>query len=187
MTRYTIVPSYVYLYNKWGAPDPSRGQPLDGFTGSDTHNTEDEKVPVGTILRVPCTTTYGFADMIYLQADDTIVAAGTICVPSSATNLTKVTNLKGADVGNSSLSGLLAVSLSAMTADYYGWFWVGGPCPIDYVSALTYAPAEQTIAAGDPLAIMEATSSSYTYGEFAFIEATTAGIAIVGLAMTASA
>ncbi|MBU2048307.1 MAG: hypothetical protein KKH61_04970, partial [Gammaproteobacteria bacterium] len=124
---------------------------------------------------------------IYLQGDDTIAAAGTICVPSSATNLTKVTNLLGGDVGNSALSGLVAVSVSAMTVDYYGWFWIGGPCPIDYVAALTYTPAEQTIAAGDPLAIMAATSSSITYGEFAFIEATTAGIAIVGLAMTASA
>ena len=36
-------------------------------------------------------------------------------------------------------SGRVAVCLSTMTNSYYGWFWTGGICPIEYVPGMTTA------------------------------------------------
>ena len=113
-------------------------KPTGGFTGSTHHNvTETARVYApGTKMIVPNTTYKGFSTFTYLQYGVTgdTCAAKAICVPDSTATAKwyQVCNTPANDIVNM----YCAVALSAMTADYYGWFWTGGPCPENEVSAL---------------------------------------------------
>lgn len=140
----TIDSQLFHLIDNWpGVPTPGGLIPQDGFTAAAQHNVAAARRRVGEKIQVYCDglltgTTAGYATLMYLkmgtQNPDVAVAAKTICVPDSATNILEVTN--DPDSCISLPTGMVAIALSAMTNGYYGWFWVGGVCPEQYVAAL---------------------------------------------------
>jgi len=117
---------------------PRVGQPpVDGFTGSDHHNQAYEKFPVGTTIQVYDTTNKGPSYFTYLRAG---VASGTAFAAKQVGTVGDVATAAWYRISNdgdqSITGGPPCVFLSAMTLNYYGWFWTGGVCPVDWVSGL---------------------------------------------------
>lgn len=88
--------------------------------------------------------------------------------PAVAKTITDVGEVSGLDADKISYGlGLTAIELSAFTADnYYGWFWVGGVAPVDFLGgaaglfpATTTIPTDGTIVAG-PLNVKVATAGT---------------------------
>ena len=172
MSDSVIDSELIVLHNTWGSPGPETSQPLGGFTGTSHHNVATAAFPLGTIVRVYCDGTVGqpgFSELAYLQLG-TIDATNSIhakhiCVPDSATYWYKVTN----DVSSANASageGHAAIAISDMTTAYYGWFWVGGVCPEQYITALggDYGTAG-SVAVG-AFTVVALASSGTTYGDF---------------------
>lgn len=148
----------VLACNRISAPTASIGLPTDGFTGSNHFNVATPAYPLGTTVQVQQTGVTGQAGITqftYLkvgtQTTGVAIAAKTICVQASTTPLV-VTNDKS---GCIALGGTyLAVALAAMTDGYYGWFWTGGVCPVDFVAALTgNVPTNSNVIAGPVCAV----------------------------------
>jgi len=170
MADKTIDSELFILYdNMPGAPDPTvyNSPPPDGFTGADHHNVATAKYPIGMKIQVYCDGSVGkegFAIFQYLrlgtQNPDAALAAKDFCVCDSATVWYEMTNDKAGTAVNLS-SGACAVALSAMTDAYYGWFWVAGVCPEQYVSGLggNYVTASGA-AAATALMLMAATAEA---------------------------
>ena len=124
-----------------------------GFTDSATHNVETAKYPIGTKIQIQNTGAGKEGPSIFMygqvgtQNPDVAIAAKSVCTFDSTSNPFKLTNDSAGDISTRSCPA--AVALSAMTNDYYGWFWVGGVCPEGLVSDLggTYA-TDGTVAAG---------------------------------------
>jgi len=176
------------LFNHWGDP-VSYEEPKDGFTGSEHHNVASAAYRVGSVTRVYCTAVAdtqrgGYSDFVYLklEAQDAanVVAARMICTLHTDKQITDVTNEVATALADE--GGFCAIALSAMTTDYYGWFWCGGVCPVQYVAALTgYYSTDNTVAIGVPaMALGDMASANTTYGELGFITQT-AGLAKIGM------
>jgi hypothetical protein len=75
-----------------------------------------------------------------------------------------VTNDAGNDIGAG--QGPIAIALSTMTEDYFGWFWCGGLCPEFWVPDLggNFCTATAAVTVGD-LTWADATAAA-TYGDF---------------------
>ena len=146
MADSTIDSELFYLDDRWpGKPCPSFGTPADGFTGASHHNVAAPVFPVGTKVQVFNTGVTagkaGWASFIYLKLemqDATNVLAARMFVAqhtdAAAGSFFDATN-EIASVNGDGL-GPIAVGLSAMTVDYYGWFWCDGVCPEEFVAAL---------------------------------------------------
>ena len=141
----TIAAESIVLIDNWpGTPIKSLegGVPLDGFTGSDHHNTEAAQYQIGTKAQVYNKGDYGdgvagFSTFMYLKNSTTAIAAAMeLCQPASATNVYEVSSTHTDAIILNGISPLMAVSISAMTASYYGWFVVGGVTPSDFVNAM---------------------------------------------------
>ena len=111
------------------------------------HNSDTESYHLGTKFRVyqegGTGMNTGWATFIYLKmgtaAATALAAKHIVCgeAPPTSTGarelLYTVTNNDAtADLN----AGLCAISISAVTNSYYGWFWCGGICPDSIVSAL---------------------------------------------------
>ena len=143
MAAGTIDSELFFLSSKWPQGQSKSfhyTKPTDGFTSSDHHNVETAAFDVGTQILVRNHNTEAGIDgnsmFIYLQAADAIAAAKEICVPAHATIPTKVSSTKASALQANDVSGTVAISISAMTDEYFGWFWCDGVCPEEYVSAL---------------------------------------------------
>lgn len=163
MANSTIDDSKIYLVDRWpGVVDRNifgGGAPPDGFTGSSHHNVATPAYQVGKKVAVYDETNKGIAILAYLQyiagtkaATLALAARQFLAMDTSeqATAATSPTYFKLSDDASEALiQGPLAVALSAMTTTYYGWFWVGGVCPVSFVAALndTYV-TDGTVAAG---------------------------------------
>ena len=114
--------------------------PLDGFTGSEHHNVATAKFPLGTMIRVYNRSADagvdGWSTFIYGQTKDTIAAAKEVCQPALAGSPYAVSSTVASAIQANDLSNLCMVSISAMTDEYYGWFYCDGVVPEAYVSAL---------------------------------------------------
>ena len=125
--------------------------PTDGFTGhggpggynakaiSSSHNvisTSDyaKVYPLGTVATYFNSAIGGYGACAYLKTDETISGAGLVAT-LLATSHTEVavTLSNGMAIG----CGPSAVSLSAVTDEYYGWYWIKGVCPDLYTDATT--------------------------------------------------
>lgn len=119
------------------------GAPLGGFTGSDHHNVAVAKFGVGTMAQVWNDGTVsdgvpGWSTLMYGQNVTTAIAdAHEMCQPASATSIYSLSSTKANAIMVNDISMMGAVSISAMTIAYYGWFWVGGVCPSSWVAALS--------------------------------------------------
>lgn len=109
-------------------------QPVGGFTGSEHHNVATAKFDVGTKIQVYDITSKGYSTFVYQQngtASGVAIAAGQVMCPAGATQnsgLDKSIFTNDPDdciVGTASI-----IALSAITDDYFGWFWCGGVAPI---------------------------------------------------------
>jgi hypothetical protein len=127
--------SKFFLVDQWPG-EPTNGQNPDGWVTPSA--TED--FPLGMKRLIYDDTNNGWATLCYLlyeKGTAAAVAVKGICgidTTSMATagNWNVVTN----DGGESQLTGPVAIALSAMTDGQYGWFWVGGVCPVDTISGL---------------------------------------------------
>lgn len=99
--------------------------------------------PLGSKIQVRQSGTYGpagLSTLMYgkLEEDDAtnkVVAAGIVCTVSGETRVEPhLLSSDEADIGTYA-SGMVAVAISAMTENYFGWFWIGGVAPADQVVA----------------------------------------------------
>ncbi len=156
MANSVIDSEMVILLDNWPSLDTLNAPGPDNATAPATgpdQNVETAAHPIGTkwtsfqegATGIP----RGKFTLIYLklgtQNPDTLLtcAAGTtkclccnedVSENGSATQAYTVTN--DGDETGSEKAGLAAVALSAMTNDYYGWFWCGGVAPISIVPGL---------------------------------------------------
>jgi hypothetical protein len=171
-----ILAKYIVLQDTvQGNVNPNLPQPTGGFIGSDHHNVATAVYDVGTKIQVYDETAKGYATFVYLKngtASATALVAGTVMVPAGATaNSTYLTYIYTNNKTDSILGASCVVALSAMTDDYYGWFWCGGVAPIGITNS------------GIVAATTLITSNSVTVGAISTI--TTAGNnAGLGLATT---
>jgi len=155
----TIDDASFFLQDNWPGSAPYNAEtPIDGFAeAADQHHAQSEEVfPLGIKFQVyndGSAGPKGYSTFIYLKVgtqDATAIAAKSFVVPESATNLFQVSN----DPSQALYlpTGLVAVALSAIANGEYGWFWCGGVCPVQYVSALNgnYVQ-DDTIVAGGPI------------------------------------
>lgn len=188
MAASTIDDQYLWL-NDIIPGEANYGElpPMDSdgniFTNSSHHNVATAIYNVGTKVSVYDNTNSGYATFTYLQmgtASGVAVAAKAVCAPGTAATAKyyKVTNDPDAFIANS----YCAIALSAMTADYYGWFWTHGVCPVDSVSALdgNYKTADAVVAGGITVAD-HVTNDELAFGPIA------SAVNGVGLSMSADA
>jgi len=141
MADSTIDSELIFLRcGRFGTPDYTIPPP-GGFTGSTTHNVATAARPVGEVRRVYCDGSVGqpgYSEFVYLKYEGTgapTSAAKQVCVPDAVGSFMTVTNDPDSSVQHDGCM-VAVVAISAMTDAYYGWFWCGGVCPEQYVSAL---------------------------------------------------
>jgi len=178
----------LILCNYFGAPDPQLGEPKDGFTGATHHNVATAAYPLGTVIQVyntGTTGTAGYSQFVYgkLETQDStnVVFARCICTRHTDAVPTDFTNDNGADIPYN----VAVIALSAMTTDYYGWFWCGGVCPEEFVADLGgFYNCDDSVAVATPaLMLKDAVTAGTTAGELGFALAT-AGLMVVGLTLS---
>lgn len=135
MADATILASKIVLQDTvQGTVNSNLPQPVGGFIGSNHHNVATEVYPVGTKIQVYDETAKGNATFVYLKngtASGVAIAAGSAMIPAGATqNSALATYIFTNDPDDGILGGPSVVALSAMTDDFYGWFWCAGPAPV---------------------------------------------------------
>lgn len=146
MADSTIATESVILINNWPngeIPSLFNTQPRDGFAGAETHNVATAAYQVGSMIRHWNDGTgdgvEGWCTFMYGQNKTTAIAAALeVCQPADAAAPYAVSSTKANALIANDISGLGAVSIAAMTAAYYGWFWVEGVSPtgLDGLSAM---------------------------------------------------
>jgi len=188
MAASTIDDQYLWLKDMIPGPAsfgelPSADADGNIFTNASHHNVATAKYSVGTKVTVYDNTNSGYATLAYLRmgaAGGVTVAAKSVCAPgtSGTAKWYRVSNSSTLFVANS----YCAVALSAMTDEYYGWFWVGGVCPVTFVSALDgdFVTADAVVAGGVTVADY-VTDDRLAFGPVA------SAVNAVGLSMSADA
>tara|TARA_R100000808_G_scaffold11393_1_gene29270 strand:- start:7076 stop:7693 length:618 start_codon:yes stop_codon:yes gene_type:complete len=205
MAASTIDDQYVHLFDLvpgpvrhgWLPPADSNG---NTFTNSSHHNVATAEYDVGFKVGVYDRTNKGHAVFAYLQmgtASGVAVAAKAIMAPgnvttagSNAKHWSIVTNDPDQFVEDS----FACVALSAMTEDYYGWFWCGGVCPVGWVSALdgNYKTANgREVVEGGMACVDHSTNDELAFGNAYGATGATSGNAtlskVIGWSMNAQA
>jgi len=140
MADSTIDSELILLHNNWGPPDHGQSNRIpdgDGtWDGADSHNVEAAAYPIGTVVKCvndgASAGQQGPYEMAYLRAEEAIAAAKDVCSPGATDDHFSVSD--DPDTVLVATSAMCAVAISAMTAQYYGWFWVGGVCPEAHVT-----------------------------------------------------
>jgi len=165
MADATILSKHLVLNDSIpGYFSPDQSVPLDGFTGSAHHNVASPAYPVGTKKAVYIPSLQGYSILTYLQngaASGVAVAAGQVMIPDDVTNNasyypTQITD----DPDEGLLASAAAIAISAMTNNYYGWFWTGGVCPvgIGLMTATTTTATDDSVTAGCTLMTCDLTA-----------------------------
>lgn len=148
MAASTIDDSYIVLYSLIHGPKLNV-VPLDGFTGGSHHNVESASYPVGCQVEVYDKTNLGpsvftYAKVVHQLATTYIIAAKDILGTYATTPVWYELD----NDQQTALPGQAFIAISAMTTNYYGWFWTGGVCPVSFVSALdgNYRTADALVA-----------------------------------------
>lgn len=155
MADSTIKSIYLVLEDKMpGDVNFNTGIPVDGFAGASHHNVASPAFPVGQKRQVYIDSLKGNSVLVYLQngvAPSVPIAAGQVMVIDDVTNNpnyypTKVT----ADPDEGLLGGPAVIAISAMTNNYYGWFWCSGVCPVGHgnMTATVTTATDDSIIAG---------------------------------------
>jgi hypothetical protein len=146
MAESTLDSELFFLINKWGPPHPSYNSTIPQGTGKwDGAATQNiaapTQYPVGTVIqRYHYGTGHGasagqdgYYQMAYLRAEAAVAAAKDICIASETDDHYAVE--RDPDALLDATNFLIGVGIAAMTAQYYGWFWVGGVCPENDVTS----------------------------------------------------
>lgn len=161
-----------YLIDTFPGPVTAGPHPSDWTAASTT-----EDFPVGTKRAVYDDTNNGWSIMCFLQyvedgdVGDCLVKSP--CSQSIASVATAGAWYKVSNDGTLSYNnGPIAIALGTMDDDEYGWFWVGGVCPVDLVSGLNgvYA-SDNSVVAGSAIQLQDS-----TINDFAIFDANTTGI-----------
>jgi len=155
----TLVAESIILYDNFpGTVSPAHSVPEGGdfgfFNGSRHHNVSSAVYRVGEKIRIyndPTTGAglgeNGWSTMIYLRMDNqdtTIISAGSVCTLQTTIDANEkwftVTNDPDSGLAGYTTGALVnlspaAVAISAMTDEYYGWFWCGGVAPQNWLLA----------------------------------------------------
>jgi hypothetical protein len=133
----------VIMIDRFPGAVDERLRPIDiqSLGASSGHNVSEPMYEPGTKIRIPqrgdtASSRKGEAILMYakLDAQDAshAAAAGFLAVPNTASEWWELSADKDAML----TANKAAVCLSAMTTGYYGWFWVGGPAPVDAITGL---------------------------------------------------
>ena len=133
MANGTLDSELFHLYDLWpGFAWPANTVPTDGFTGSDHHNVATAAFPVCTKVQVYNSSAglVGWSTFMYakleMQDATNVLAARHFCVMHSDATPGDLTNDAATELA--ATISPVAVGLSAMTVDYFGWFWVEMGC-----------------------------------------------------------
>ena len=157
MADKTITVQGVILRDNWpGTPITPPVDYSDMTAASVGHNLVAPMWPIGTKWEVYCKgdPTYGgvgynvgWSTFIYLKGADNIATAvagavTVLVVPDETIAAGDGGEILYTVVGDSAETthetmGLVAMCISTPTNSYYGWYWCGGVCPIEYVPGLT--------------------------------------------------
>ena len=141
----------LVLIDNWPASPDWPGTPdRETLASAVSHNVAAGLYKVGTKFRSyyagKAGSNGGWSTLIYLQAsataeDNTAMAVLSLCAPAlvvqdadAAGKLYLVDN--DATAGTGYPSGLCAVAIGTMNNSRFGWFWCGGPPPINLVAGL---------------------------------------------------
>lgn len=156
MADSTITVQGVILYDRWPGRFCVTTPDVDNINDMTStlvgHNQENAKYSLGTKWQLYCHGAAadvgikywrGWSTFIYLRAESTATTAialsaafmvapsGTMAAGMADDALYTVT--ADSDRTTHETMGLTAMCLSTMTNSYYGWFWCGGVCPIEYI------------------------------------------------------
>ncbi len=129
--------SKFFLVDYWPGAVTVGTNPADFTTP-----TAAEVFSVGTKRAIYDDTNNGWAILCFLKYDN---GAGTVAV-ATVKSICGIDTAKMATAGawatvtndgsGCELTGPIAIALATMTDEYYGWFWIGGVCPVDTISGL---------------------------------------------------
>ena len=189
MADSTIDDQKFVLEDQWpGEAQRAMAIPDDGFVGTSHHNVATAVYPIGTKIQVYCpgSAVYGtksgnagYSTFIYLKLEEMdgtntcrkkhFVTTESTQTASVADNVYDVTNDVATALG---IGGLMpaAVALGTasggvLTENYYGWYWCGGVCPVDYVDALDGDYSTLGDVAIGPVVLGQLVSPGTTAGE----------------------
>ena len=171
-----------YLIDNFPGIVTNGNNPSDWTAASAT-----EDFAVGTKRAIYDDTNNGWAVLCYLQyVEDGNIADCDVkspCAPSTASAIAAGSWYKVTNDGTLSFNnGPIAIALGSVTDEYYGWFWVGGVCPVDTISGLGGVFAsDDSITAGVAIMLQDS-----CVNDFAIFEANTTGI-VSGFALAADA
>lgn len=168
MADSTITVAGVVLYDRWPGKGCVTTPDVENITDMTStlvgHNQGTAKYPLGTKWQLYCRGNAaslgvahhrGWSTFVYLKAESTATTAiacsalyfacpnGTLAPAMSRDSLYIVT--ADSDRTTHETMGLVAMALSTMTNSYYGWFWCGGVCPVEYVPGITTASVFQCL------------------------------------------
>jgi len=155
----TLTLEALILIPRWPGVAVPPPIPVTDITSAGAgHNLALAMWPVGTRWELYCSgdqvsvgVSYrqGFTDVVYLQAGPDAASATAsvrtvICVPDETIAAADANDLlyvmaSDEDVSTHENSGLMAIALSTMTNNYYGWYWCGGVYPVEYVASAVVA------------------------------------------------
>ena len=187
----------IVLYDRW--PGFAVAPPIENITDMTSaivgHNQGSAKYPLGTkwqlynhgaAANLGVKYHEGWSTFVYLKGSSTIETAiagaanyfvcpsGTMAAGMDRNSLYTVAS--DSDNTTHEALGMVALCLSTMTNSYYGWFWCGGVCPLEYVSGITttsvFQCEDDVYGASTTTAIM---SYATTATEIGFKEGTTDG------------
>ena len=161
-----------YLIDNWPGVVTNGPNPASWTTYSTTAD-----FPLGTKRAIYDDTNNGWAILMYLMFEGASAGEAcivkSICAPDTGDAIAAgsyyiVTN----DGGDSMNNGPIAIALGSVTDEYYGWYWVGGVCPVDTISGLdgNYETAGD-VASGSAMELADD-----VYNEFAIYGANTTGL-----------
>jgi hypothetical protein len=155
MADATILSQYLVLKDLFpGTINENPTTPIDGYAGTSHHNVAAAAYTVGTKHRVYIPALKGYSTLMYMKngtASGVAIAAGQAMIVDDVTgNAGYISNYITNDPDEGLLIGPVAIALSAITNAYYGWFWVGGCCPLGHgdMTALITTATDDSITAG---------------------------------------
>lgn len=165
MADQTIKSIYIVLNDTVrGYPSPDQSVPADGFAGATHHNVATPVYPVGTKKYVYIDSLKGWSGLTYLKngvAPGVAIAAGQVMIPDDVTNNSGYLPTQfTADPDEGLLASAAAIAISAMTDNYYGWFWTDGVCPVGHgsMTAIITTATDDSVTVGCTLMTCDLTA-----------------------------
>lgn len=162
-----LIQNLILVPGRFGSPN-LLSTPKDGIEGSEHHDVASStQYRVGTICQLwhpGLVGQAGWSEFVYGivgTASTAAYAEGALVHPLAITDMFTLTNAPDVPATEDT-AFYAAVCLSAVTATYYAWFWSGGVCPCDLVTAFTATATYKTddsVVVGGALELIDLASS----------------------------